>query len=77
MPSTYKVTEEIRAIEGQGPLEVGEVYKITQNPKQTPRSDDYCIEVTHESNFHLEDEDYHMGSIVRKEEFLNETEEVG
>lgn len=77
MPKKYKVTEEIRSLEGQGPLEVGEIYKITQNPKQTPRTDDYCIKVTHKDNFHLEDEDYHIGSIVKKEEFLDNTEEIG
>lgn len=72
----FKVVQDMTTAERTTDIPANEKYKVTDDPANYERVDEECLELLHESNYDLPDDTYPVKPIVRKEEFLKNTEEV-
>jgi len=72
----FRVTGELMTALGTTNLEVGDVFEVTSDPIDFAKVDEVCVETLHESLIGLEDEVNAVYSVVKRDEFVANTEEV-
>lgn len=72
----YRLTDDLDTALRTLTLSEGDVFEVTDDPAEYDEVDEECLELLHEENFDLRENEHPAKPIVRREEFIDNTEEV-